>query len=85
MSKKNKKSRKQQKRVEQPLTVEELLNRATDYAYIEPSATMRQFADVCWQMYNALVQEGFTESQGIRLTALYLAVDAYDADDGDGD
>jgi hypothetical protein len=33
----------------------------------EPSADLRQFANLLWQMFTALCTEGFTEKQALRI------------------
>ena len=35
--------------------------------FTEPNADLRQAAHSLWELYCALIQEGFTESQAIRL------------------
>jgi hypothetical protein len=32
---------------------------------VEPTADMRAFAGICWQMFNALRLEGFSETQAL--------------------
>ncbi len=39
----------------------------------EPSADLRQFASVMWQMYTALTLEGFTEAQALVVIGRVLA------------
>lgn len=39
---------------------------SADYG-MEPNAEMRQMAKTCWQMYQALTQQGFTDVQAMQL------------------
>lgn len=40
---------------------------------VEPSADMREMANHCRQMYLALVEQGFTEDEALRLLSVTLS------------
>lgn len=40
---------------------------------VEPSSDLRQFAMAMWQMHVALVNEGFSEAQPLKLVGTVLA------------
>lgn len=47
-----------------------------DPAKTEPSADLRQAASALWQMYVALIEEGFTDHQALVVIGQVLAANA---------
>lgn len=39
----------------------------------EPAADLRQFAKVCREMFLALMEEGFTETQALQILGVFVA------------